>query len=151
MELYRARGSHEARAPSHLTHRAPPSLRKTTTMTRTAPAMARKHPRKWAPMVATSYIGLITLAGLVRGITGAEGDGYLALLYFLSFPGSLLVSALVVIPLNWALGGSGTVPHDANPFGPMIYLTGGAVVNVLLVWCVFILIRRLSGTGRRTS
>ncbi|MDX2761951.1 hypothetical protein [Streptomyces europaeiscabiei] len=120
-------------------------------MTKTAPAKARKHPRKWAPMVATSYIGLITLAGLVRGITGAEGDGYLALLYFLSFPGSLLVSALVVIPLNWALGGSGTVPQDANPFGPMIYLTGGAVVNVLLVWCLFILIRRLSGTGRRTS
>lgn len=120
-------------------------------MTRTATAVARNHPRKWAPMVAASYIGLITLAGLVRGISGAEGDGYLALLYFLSFPGSLLVSALVIIPLNWALGGSGTVPEDANPFGPMIYLTGGAVVNVLLIWGALLLIRRLSGAGKRSS
>jgi hypothetical protein len=102
-------------------------------------------------MAVVSYIGLITAAGLARGISGAEGDGYLALLYFLSFPGSLLVSALVIIPLNGALGGSGTVPEDANPFGPMIYMTGGAVVNVLLVWCAFILVRRLSGAGRRAG
>ncbi|MCY0928997.1 hypothetical protein OTB20_22865 [Streptomyces sp. H27-H1] len=82
-------------------------------------------------------------AGLVRGFAGATGDGYLAVLYFLTFPGSLLVTVFGILPLNALLGSATT--GTANPFGPLVYLVGGAVVNVLLLWAAARVFSRLRG------
>lgn len=103
--------------------------------------MAR--PTHTARSLALCYIGLMAAAGLVRGIAGASGDGYLAVFYFLAFPGSLLVTVFGILPLNALLGAETT--ETANPFGPLIYLVGGAVVNVLLVWAAGQIFRRLRG------
>ncbi|QES51943.1 hypothetical protein DEJ50_33020 [Streptomyces venezuelae] len=93
--------------------------------------------------LALGYLALMAAAGLARGIAGASGDGYLAVLYFLSFPGSLLVTVFAILPLNALLGTS--APETANSFGPMVYLVGGAAVNVLLVWGAAKAVRRLRG------
>ncbi|MFF6886208.1 hypothetical protein ACFY9F_23840 [Streptomyces sp. NPDC012421] len=81
--------------------------------------------------LALGYLALMATSGLVRGLAGTSGDGYLAALYFLSFPGSLLVTIFGAGPLNALLAGSG--PSEGSPFGPMVYLVGGAAVNVLLI------------------
>ncbi|MER5934253.1 hypothetical protein [Streptomyces sp. NPDC002054] len=93
--------------------------------------------------LALGYLALMAAAGLARGIAGVSADGYLAALYFLSFPGSLLVTVFAILPLNALLGTS--APETAKPFGPMVYLVGGAAVNVLLLWGAAKAVRRLRG------
>ncbi|MFG2298563.1 hypothetical protein [Streptomyces sp. NPDC048603] len=100
-------------------------------------------PAPAARELALGYLALMAAAGLARGLAGASGDGYLAALYFLSFPGSLLVTVFGVVPLHALLGSP--APEAANPFGPMVYLVGGAAVNVLLVWGAAKTVRRLRG------
>ncbi|MEV8532669.1 hypothetical protein [Streptomyces sp. NPDC051211] len=106
-----------------------------------SPTTRRSHAAHTARPLALGYLALMAAAGLVRGIAGASGDGYLAALYFLSFPGSLLVLVFGIMPLNALLGSS--TSEAANSFGPMVYLVGGAAVNVLLVWGAATLVRRL--------
>ncbi len=36
----------------------------------------------------------------------------------------------------------------ANPFGLLVPLVGGAVVNVLLVWAVLVLVRKAAASRR---
>ncbi|MGW0559812.1 hypothetical protein ACWDZ4_04090 [Streptomyces sp. NPDC003016] len=110
-------------------------------MNRTRPATAA-----WAP--ALLYVGLVTAAGLAHGIAGAPRD-HLAGLYFATFPGSVLVTVFALLPLGALFGaGDPAAGGAANPFGPMVYLTGGALVNVLLVRAVVTVVRKAASVCR---
>ncbi|MCB5163812.1 hypothetical protein LG634_03005 [Streptomyces bambusae] len=109
-----------------------------------APRTAR--PGRKATVLACSYVGLITAVSLARGIAGAHGDATQAVLFFLAFPGSLLVTAFVVLPVGALLDGGAS--EAANPYGPMVYLAGGAAVNVFLVHTAARVLRRFRAARR---
>ncbi|MFF8511886.1 hypothetical protein ACF064_27795 [Streptomyces sp. NPDC015492] len=83
-------------------------------------------------MSALPYVGFIAAVAAVRGMAGGHSDETQAVLYFLSFPGSLLVTALLILPLGALSDTSGA--GTANPYGSMLYLVGGAALNVLIVF-----------------
>ncbi|MEU0677077.1 hypothetical protein ABZ330_30090 [Streptomyces sp. NPDC006172] len=101
-----------------------------------------------ATVLACTYVGLIAAVSLARGIVGAHGDGTQAVLFFLSFPGSLLITALVVLPLGALADDGGS--ETAVPYGPMLYLVGGAALNVLLIYVATKGLRRFR-TARRNG
>ncbi|MFE9254194.1 hypothetical protein [Streptomyces sp. NPDC006879] len=107
------------------------------------PPARQDRPVPLARNLALGYLALIAVAGLVRGVAGASADGYLALLYLLTFPGSLLVTVFGVMPIQALLDGVGSV--TANSFGPLVYLAGGAAVNVALLWTLAKGARRVRG------
>ncbi|WP_344497527.1 hypothetical protein [Streptomyces enissocaesilis] len=110
-------------------------------MDRTRPATAARAP-------ALLYVGLVAAAGPAHGIAGAPRD-HLAELYFAAFPGSVPVTAFVLLPLGALFGaGDPAAGGAANPFGPMVHLAGGALVNVLLVCAVVTVVRKAVSARR---
>lgn len=104
--------------------------------------MSLTRPRRVVSAAAVLYVCLITAAGLAHGMAGGGSYDNLTALYFLTFPGSLLVMVFVLFPLAALFGaGQQVAEGDANPFGSMVYLTGGALMNVLLLWAVVALVR----------
>ncbi|GHJ96850.1 hypothetical protein SNE510_63690 [Streptomyces sp. NE5-10] len=83
-----------------------------------------------AAVLACVYVGLIAAATAARGTAGLHSDHTQAVLFFLSFPGSLLVTAFLVLPLGALTGSSGA--ETVSPYGPMLHLVGGAALNVLI-------------------
>ncbi|MFF9066103.1 hypothetical protein ACF09E_12180 [Streptomyces sp. NPDC014891] len=84
-----------------------------------------------ATVLAYLYVGFIAAVSAVRGMAGAHSDQTQAVLFFLSFPGSLLVTAFLLLPLGALAGGSGGA-ETVSPYGSMLYLVGGAALNVLV-------------------
>lgn len=104
--------------------------------------------RRLLPAAAVLYVALVSAGAVANALVGGPPDNTVPL-YFATLPGSLLVTVFVVFPLG-TLFGPGT-PADAeaaNPFGLLVPLTGGAVVNVLLAWAAFALIRKVAASRR---
>ncbi|MFG3492789.1 hypothetical protein ACIQ9R_05515 [Streptomyces sp. NPDC094447] len=99
-------------------------------------------------MIAYLYVGFIAAVAAVRGMAGAHSDQTQAVLFFLSFPGSLLVTAFLILPLGALTDGSGA--ETVNPYGSMLYLVGGAALNVLIVFATVKAFRYLR-IARRTD
>ncbi|MFJ3673564.1 hypothetical protein ACIPSE_44690 [Streptomyces sp. NPDC090106] len=81
-----------------------------------------------------AYAGTVFLLGLVRFLTQAGGysASASAALYLASFPGSvLLVAVIMVSPLSLLLGDPNTVSPWANLY-VMVITSAGAILNVLL-------------------
>ncbi|MEK9523492.1 hypothetical protein MIU24_29515 [Streptomyces venezuelae] len=83
-----------------------------------------------ATVLACVYVGLIATVTAARGTAGLHSDPTQAVLFFLSFPGSLLVTTFLVLPLGALSGSSGA--ETVHPYGSMLYLVGGAALNVLI-------------------
>ncbi|MFJ8133328.1 hypothetical protein [Streptomyces hydrogenans] len=83
-----------------------------------------------ATALACVYVGLIAAATAARATAGLHSDQTQAVLFFLSFPGSLLVTTFLILPLGALTGSSGA--ETVNPYGPMLHLVGGAALNVLI-------------------
>ncbi|MEU9250986.1 hypothetical protein AB0D66_03955 [Streptomyces sp. NPDC048270] len=96
---------------------------------------------------AALYVALVAAGVLAGALTGAPPDATVPL-YFATLPGSLLVTVFVLFPAG-ALAGPGD-PGAAHPFGLLVPLVGGAVLNVLLVWAVLALARK-AAASRRTG
>ncbi|MFD9036028.1 hypothetical protein ACFVZW_33555 [Streptomyces sp. NPDC059567] len=87
--------------------------------------MSFPRPRTRALCAAVLYLGTVAAAGLL-------GDGSVVP-YALAFPGSAVLVVLL-FAASAALD-SGEPPADsASALGPLVYVVGGALVNVLLVW-----------------
>ncbi|MER7600272.1 hypothetical protein [Streptomyces hydrogenans] len=99
-----------------------------------------------ATVLACVYVGLIAAATAARGTAGLHSDQTQAVLFFLSFPGSLLVTTFLVLPLGALTGNSGA--ETVNPYGPMLHLVGGAALNVLIA-CTAVNAFRHARTARR--
>ncbi|MFD4242779.1 hypothetical protein ACFWP3_14430 [Streptomyces sp. NPDC058525] len=97
------------------------------------------------PTAAALYVALVAAGVVAAALAGAPPEATVPL-YFATLPGSLLVTVFVLFPVA-ALFGPGD-PEAANPFGLLVPLAGGAVVNVLLVWAVLALVRKAVGARR---
>ncbi|MFF6837121.1 MULTISPECIES: hypothetical protein [unclassified Streptomyces] len=101
-----------------------------------------------ATVLACAYVGCIAAVTAARGMAGVHSDSTQAVLFFLSFPGSLFITTFLVLPLG-ALTGSGSA-ETVNPYGSMLYLVGGAALNVLIAWAAVKTFRCLR-TARRAK
>lgn len=99
------------------------------------------------PAAAALYVALVAAGVTAAALADAPPDATVPL-YFATLPGSLLVTVFVLFPAA-APAGTGD-PGEANPFGLLVPLAGGAVVNVLLVWAVLVLVRK-AAASRRTG
>ncbi|WP_432087188.1 hypothetical protein [Streptomyces sp. bgisy095] len=98
-----------------------------------------------ARTAAVCYVVLISAAALGRVLLGDSGDALRIPLYFLTFPGSLLVSVLVLLPLHLLVDDTSATAH---PVPQVIYFAVGAGVNVFLVYAAARVVRRLRRTSR---
>ncbi|MFC5800108.1 hypothetical protein [Streptomyces formicae] len=96
------------------------------------------HARRLAARIAAAaYVTLIAAGGVAHGLAGGPEsgpEGLFTTLYFASLPGSVLVIALVLLPLAAVAGGFDPDAQTGSPFGALAYLVGGALLNVGLAW-----------------
>ncbi|MEU2433274.1 hypothetical protein ABZ611_27925 [Streptomyces sp. NPDC007861] len=105
-----------------------------------------------ARVLTAAYIALIAAGGVAHGLAGGPENGPESLystLYLASWPGSVLVFVLVVLPLAAATGGFDPDARAGSPFGPVALLVGGALLNVGMVWGVLRFVRLFVREARR--
>ncbi|MFD7321568.1 hypothetical protein ACFV9D_10875 [Streptomyces sp. NPDC059875] len=100
------------------------------------------------PATAALYVGLVAAGVVANAVAGGPPDNTTPL-YFATLPGSLLVTVFAVLPLATFLGaGDATDADPANPFGLLVPLAGGALVNVLLAWAILAVLRSAKPSRR---
>lgn len=105
----------------------------------------RSRPR----LVATGYIGLVTLAALVHEIAGRpeSGEGVMVLA---AWPGSIMLLLFVLYPLDLLTGGTPATEEAGFSLLNPLFQGAGALVNVLIVWRIVSFARHFLAEARRS-
>ncbi|MGW0604951.1 hypothetical protein [Streptomyces sp. NPDC002640] len=107
---------------------------------------SRHRRRRAARIVAAAYLLLVAAASAAHDLAGRP-DGWSAALTLASFPGSTVVTVLLLYPSAAWLGPSDT---GLGPLSSLVPYVAGAVLNVLVVRGAFAFARHFVREARRS-